>query len=409
MIRYFRAALKGVKAELAAGESGWITLPGSTALNSSGGTSTAGTVVSEETVMRLSTVWACVSRTSQLIASLPCQVLEKQSDGSTKSIDHDLKHVVFGQPNRNQTGPEFWETRIAQQLLRGNAYSERLTIGKRLVGLRPLQQVTPVKRSDGLFKYQVNEGGQVRTLGPEQVFHMRGFGAGDGLGLSAVRYGIQSFGAALAADNSASSVFSNGLYPAGVVQSDQSLTQEQRDMLQAMLSTYTGSKKAGKTLVLEAGLKWSQAQLSPEDAQLLGTRRFQVEDICRWFGMPPIVIGHAAEGQTMWGSGVEGIMLGWKTMGINPLLRRLEARMNVDLIPAERRARWSFKFNREAMLEMDSQAKGEFLSKMATSGSMTANERREKLNLPRHDNPAADDLLAQRALITLEQLKEIDP
>jgi HK97 family phage portal protein len=159
-------------------------------------------------------------------------------------------------------------------------------------------------------------------------------------------------------------------------------------------------------MVLEAGLKWNQVQWDPEDVQLLGTRRFQVEDICRWFGTPPVVIGHASEGQTMWGTGIESIMLSWLRLGINPILRRNEARLNLDAIPPERRGKWFYKYNREAMLEMDSKAKAEFLSRMATSGTMTANERREKLNLPRHDDPLADELLAQTALAPLIDLRK---
>jgi phage portal protein BeeE len=103
----------------------------------------------------------------------------------------------------------------------------------------------------------------------------------------------------------------------------------------------------------------------------LETRRFQVEDVCRWFGTPPVVIGHAGQGQTMWGSGVEAIMLAWLTLGINPQLRRNEGRIHKDLIPPGKRGRWYVEWNREAMLQMDSKAKGDFLSKMTTTGIMS--------------------------------------
>ena len=146
--------------------------------------------------------------------------------------------------------------------------------------------------------------------------------------------------------------------------------------------------------------------MNPEDAQLLDTRRFSVEDVCRWFGVPPVVVGHAGQGQTMWGSGVEAIMLSWLTLGINPLLKKIENRIGIDLVPVERRRRWFAEFNREAMLQMDSAAKGEFLAKMATSGTMTANERRAKLNLPRHNDPAADELMMQGAMAPLGNLSE---
>lgn len=406
MIRMMRAAMRGIKAELAAGESGWVALSGDAIANDFGLKSDAGPMVSGESIMRLSSAWSCIRATSQLIASLPCDLVEKQSDGSTVKIDDPLCDIVTVKPNLVQTGPEYMEGVVSQILTRGNAYSEKLYVGPRLVGLRPLMNVRPRKRNDGQFEYHINDRGITTVMPPEKVFHLRNFGSGDGLGLSAIKYGVQSFGSALAADEAAAAVFANGLTPSGIVSADQTLTPEQRDQLQKMLAVYAGSKKAGKVIALEGGLKWTPVAISPEDAQLLETRRFQVEDICRWFGVPPIIIGHAAEGQTMWGTGVEAIMLSWLTIGINPFLRRIEARMRADLIPAERRGRLKFEFNREAMLQMDSKAKGEFLSKMGQSGTMSANERRAKLNLPRDRDPAADLLLAQTALAPLADLRK---
>ncbi len=409
MKHLFRAALRGIRAELAAGESGWEVLSGDALPLPTWGTiSTAGTTVSPDTVMGLSTVWACVAATAQLVSSLPCHLYERSATGGKARIDDPIHDVMFGRPNSIQTGIEFWEGTIVQQLLRGNAYAEKLRIGPRVVGLRPLLNVT-VKRDGGVFRYLVNEDGRTREVAAENVLHLRGFGAGDGMGLSAVKYGLQSFGAALAADQSAAAVFSNAMMPSGTLQSEQKLTPEQRTQLQTHLDTYVGSGRAGKTMVLESGLKWTKVQWDPEDVQLLETRRFHVEDICRWFGIPPIIIGHASEGQTMWGSGVESIMLSWLQIGINPLLRRIEARLNADMIPAAKRGKWFVEFNREAMLQMDSAAKATFLSQMATSGTMTANERRDKLNLERSTQAGADDLLAQTALAPLDNLGDQRP
>lgn len=406
MRKLISAAIRGIRAELAAGESGWVVVDGAeTPLSDLGTVSESGALVSNETIMKLSTVWACTSATSQLIASLPCHLYEKTKAGKTNRIEAEAAEVMFAQPNTMQTGFEFWEGFTVQQLLRGNAYAEKLKIGRRTVGYKPLFSVTPRRVGAG-FEYVVVEKGKRRVLTADQVLHLRGFGAGNGLGLSVVKYGVQSLGAALSADQTASKVFSNALMPSGVLQSDQTLDQAQRTQLQTYLEAFAGSSRAGKTMVLEAGLTWNQVQWDPEDAQLLETRRFQVEDICRWFGTPPVVIGHAADGQTMWGTGIESIMLSWLRLGINPILRRNEARLNIDAIPAERRGKWFFKYNREAMLEMDSKAKAEFLSRMATSGTMTANERREKLNLPRHDDPLADELLAQTALAPLIDLRK---
>lgn len=409
MIRYFKAALKGVKAELAAGTSGWIPLNGQDAWSSSAVVSTAGKTVNAKTALEVSAVWDCIRKTAEVVSTLPAAIYERQPDGSKVRIEPELSAILTGTPNAAQTAVEFWEGNTGQMSLRGNAYSERMYIGRRLVGLSPLFGVTPKRLAGGGFKYTINDRGKLCDLPAEKVFHLRGFGPGDGIGMSAIAYGANSIGAALAADETASSVFSNAMMPAGLLESDQGLTPEQRTQLQTMLSEFVGSKKAGKTLIVEAGLKFKPLQMNPEDAQLLETRRFNVEDVCRWFGVPPIVIGHASQGQTMWGSGVEAIMLSWLTLGINPLLKRIESRVAKDLIPIEKRGKWVFEFNREGMLQMDSKSKGEFLSKMGSSGTMTANERRGKLNLPPHKDPAANDLTAQSALVPIGDLGKDKP
>lgn len=399
-----KAALRGVKAELAAGESGWITMTGQDAWSSTGIVSTAGKTVNAKTSLEVSAVWDCVRKTAEVVSTLPAAIYERQSDGSKVRIDNDLSQILTRVPNSGQTAVEFWEGDVAQMVLRGNGYAEKLFVGSRLVGLRPIFNVMPKALPEGGFKYVINDRGQLFDMPADKVFHLRGFGSGDGLGMSAISYGANSIGAALAADETAGSVFSNAMMPSGVLESEQTLSEDQRSQLQTMMSTYASSKKAGKTLVLEAGLKYNQLQMSPEDAQLLETRRFNVEDVCRWFGVPPIIIGHASDGQTMWGSGVEAIMLSWLTLGINPLLKRIESRVAKDLIPPAKRGKWVFEFNREGMLQMDSKAKGEFLSKMGSSGTMTANERRAKLNLPPHSDPAANDLTAQSALVPIGDL-----
>ncbi|MFQ6550494.1 phage portal protein [Aestuariibius sp. 2305UL40-4] len=403
MIRLLKAALRGVRMELAAGESGWIALTGDGMLSTSGRTSNAGPRVSAESVMQLSAAWACVQTTAQLIGALPAAMYRKENDGTRVQIDDNLSAILRRRPNTDQTGLEFWEGMSAHMLLRGNACAERLMVGRRLVGLRPLINAMPKRRSDGRFDYPFYDRGKREVLPPEKVFHLRGFGAGDGLGLSAIKYGTQSFGSALAADETASTVFGGGMMAAGVLEAAQTLAPEQRQQLEGYLNQFVGSKRAGKIMTLEAGLKYQQLQMNPEDAQLLETRRFHIEDICRWFGVPPIIIGHAAEGQTMWGTGVEAIMLAWLTTGINPLLRRIEARIWRDLIPAARKNTDYYEVNREAMLQMDSIAKGGFLSNMTTSGIMSKDEARDKLNLPRRGG-AADELFAQTALAPLEEL-----
>ena len=168
------------------------------------------------------------------------------------------------------------------------------------------------------------------------------------------------------------------------------------------MESYVSSSNAGKLMVMPTGLKYERLSLTPIDVQMLEHQRFSVEEMCRWFGMPPIIIGHAAQGQTMWGSGVEQILIAWLTLGIDPLCDRIEARIKKQLIrPTGNRRRYA-EFNREALLQMDSAAKAAFLSMMTQNGLMTRNDGRAKLNLRRIDG--ADALTAQTNLAPLDQL-----
>ncbi|WP_295537530.1 phage portal protein [uncultured Thioclava sp.] len=404
MKRLLKAAIRGVRQELAAGESGWVSTTTAQSIPTAGYLSIAGKTVSADAALTVSAVWDCVKVTSQVASSLPLKLFERTGPNARREVNHDIASIVSYAPNSVQTNVEFWDGMVAHLTMRGNAVAERQFLGRNLVGLKPLPGIMPYLDQYGQIVYEYYDRGKREQLPAEKVFHLRSFDPGTGIGLSAIKYGANSIGAALAADETAGSVFANQMMSSGFLTSEQTLDADQREQLKVMLDAYVGSRKAGKTMVLEGGLGFNPVQMNPEDAQLLETRQFQVEDVCRWFGVPPIVIGHAGRGQTMWGTGVEAIMLSWLTLGINPLLTRIEARMNRDIVPPEKRGKWFFKFNREAMLQMDSQSKGEFLSKMGQSGTMTANERRAKLDLPPHADPAADSLLAQTALAPIGDL-----
>ncbi|EAV1937138.1 phage portal protein, partial [Salmonella enterica] len=114
----------------------------------------------------------------------------------------------------------------------------------------------------------------------------------------------------MAANNASAAVFKHGMRPSGVLKTDKILTPEQRKNFQEnYVKEFSGAMNAGRVPLLEAGLDFNKTSMSLEDAQMLDTRRFSVEEICRWFGVYPVMIGHAAQGQTMWGSGVEQMML----------------------------------------------------------------------------------------------------
>jgi HK97 family phage portal protein len=252
------------------------------------------------------------------------------------------------------------------------------------------------------YRYSAPTGEERHT--ERDILHLRGFTLGGDVGLSAVSYGRHTMGLSLAAEETASKTFAKGLQIAGFVEmaTGTKLTPEQRTSLVELFERFAGSSKAGKVMPLDPGMKFTPLSMSPADAQLLESRGFNVEEICRWFDVPPILVGHAGPGQTMWGSGVEQIMLGWLTLDLNPFLKGIEQAVMKQLLSAGERLRYFPEYNREALLEADSAAKAAFLSSMVQNGLMSRNEGRAKLN--QSQVPGADALTVQSNLLPLDLL-----
>lgn len=369
-----------------------------------GGSSASGKSVTDHSALQLATFWACVRLNSEAVSSLPLQMFEKDLKGGRNPVDHPLAEIIGESPNSDQTAFEFWGAMVAWLMVRGNAYAEIVKLGDRVTALNllPADQVNVSRDSAGELRYKFTDRGKAVDLPADQVLHIRGFGFGGDLGLSPIRFGVQTLGSAIAADESAGKIFGNGLMPSGLLQTDSELNDEQRKQLEGILKQYASSQNAGKIMVLEAGLKFEQLSLNPEDMQMLETRRFNVEEICRWCGTPPIVIGHSPEGQTMWGTGVGAIIVQWLTTGLNPILTRIEKRVLKQLIGPGDRRRIYAEFNREALLQADSASKIAFLSTAVQNALMSRNEGRRKLNLPAVDG--ADALTAQTNLAPLDRL-----
>ena len=147
--------------------------------------------------------------------------------------------------------------------------------------------------------------------------------------------------------------------------------------------------------------------INPKDAQLLESRAFSIEEICRWFRVPPFMVGHA-EKSTSWGTGIEQQMIGFLTFTLRPWLTRIEQAINKDLIPLAAQQNTYAEFSIEGLLRADSAARAEYFAKMANNGVMTRDEIREKENLPRKGGNA-DVLTVQSAMIPLDQLGQSSP
>lgn len=365
--------------------------------------SNAGETVTVEKALQLDATWACIKLLAETVGTLPCMVYEQ--DGTTVASNAPIFELLHDQPNADDTAVEFWEGVVLSLMLHGNAYAEKRMNGNRLVALLPIDpSCVQVDRDDRNARvYTVTEDGLQRRLSEGAIFHVRGLKMpGCDVGMSPIAYARHTLGSAMAAEKLSGKMFANGFQVSGVLTADQILKPDQRKQLGEIMQQYAGSDRAGKIMILESGLKYQQLSLNPEDAQMLQTRRFGVEQICRWFGVPPIMIGHAAEGQTMWGSGVEQLILQFSKTGLRPLLKRIEAAVRRDLIPSAERAALKVEFNMEGLLRGDSAARAAFYAVMAQNGIYDRNEIRALENRP--PRAGADALTAQTNLAPLDRL-----
>ena len=373
--------------------------------------SNAGKSVTPDSTLQLGTAWRCIKLKSRVVGSLPIGIHERNAEGGSKPAkDHWLYDLVHNSPNADQTPAEYWSGQIACIDLWGNAYSRKERIGDRIVALRPMRpDLMHVYRKNGVRRFRYSGPSGQEDLSEDEVFHLRGFTLGGDVGLSAVSYGRHTLGLSLAADETASKTFANGLQLSGFLKAlaGTKSTPDQRKELIDLFAKFAGSSQSGKVMPLPDGWDFAPMSMSPGDAQLLESRGFNVEEICRWFDVPPILVGHAGKGQTMWGTGVEQIMLGWLTLDLDPLLTNVQQAIGKQLLSPVERKRYFAEYNREALLQADSAAKAAYLSTVTQNGLMSRNEGRAKLNLPKVEG--ADALTVQSNLMPLDQLGRVPP
>jgi HK97 family phage portal protein len=289
----------------------------------------------------------------------------------------------------------------------GNAYARKEFIGRRLVALTPLRcDLMSVRRNGaGQRVYRYSDPRGVEEYSEDEIFHVRGFGGAGDVGLSVVSFARQSFGTAMAADEFAGTMFANGMRPNAIMTVDQVLKPEQRKQIQEnIVKPYLGSENAGGVMVLEGGMKFQAVTMTPEDSQFLETRAFHVEEICRWFRVPPFMVGHT-EKTTSWGTSLEQQLIGFLTFSLKPYLVRVEQAVSRSLIPAPQRASLKPEFKVEGLLRTDSAARATFYSVMVTNGIMTRNEARRLENLPPKDG--GDELTVQSQNVPLSEIEKL--
>jgi HK97 family phage portal protein len=243
----------------------------------------------------ISAVGSCVNVIAGAISSLPAIVYRWAGDRRVEAPSHPLQRLIDRGPNATQSWADWLELTVASVLLKGNAVSEIATDGAgRLVGLLPIawDMVSIVELPGGRIGYDVTDpAGGTRRLLPEEVWHLRDR-SDDGItGVSRLVRAAGVIGSAQALAAFTAAMWQNGIHPSGAVEADGRIDATQRTFLKENLrQMFAGPKNAAKVLILDQNLKWKTLSVSPEDAELLESRKFIVAEVCRVFGVPPPLV-----------------------------------------------------------------------------------------------------------------------
>ena len=357
--------------------------------------------VGTDGALQISTVWACIDLRASTIASLPFFAYTQVNGEKVLARQSRLYTLLHESPNSRMTPYEFWRAMILNHDLRGNAYAriDRDNAGEAIaMWPMPADQVEAVVLEDGSMVYRYLVGNDVAIFAEENVLHLKNMGNGT-TGLSKLDFMRATTDEATKAQASASKVFGTNGKPTGVLMLDKVLNKDQRD---AVTRNFAGMAEgnASRLYVLEANMKYEQISMSPEDQQLLAARQFGVEEVCRWFGVPPVLVHHS--NVTTWGSGIEQILDGFYKLVIRPMLVNIEQATRKRVMTSKQRASGSAEFALDALLRGNPTQRAEMYAKGAQNGWLTRAEIRQLEGWPKMTG--TDQLTAQSNLVPLDML-----
>lgn len=347
------------------------------------GRTSSGMDVSHDSALAVGVVFRAVSLISQAVAAMPLICYRDLPDGGReRATDHPAYPLLHDSPTPGMTSFIWRETAMAHCLMWGNAYAEIVFDGfGRLIEIKPLRpdrMTVRVERGERVYRYRNPGGDQVR-LSSREVLHIPGLGYDGLMGYSVLSLMREDIGLYQAAHSYGSNFFRNNARPAVVLSHPKTLPLAVQERLAAQMDRLRGAANAGKTVVLEDDMKFQTIGIPPEDAQYMETRRFQVGELSRWFGVPPHMVGDV-ERSTSWGTGIEAQASGFLRFTLDPgWLVRWEAQLKMQVL-----AGWpglSAEFLRDALLRADTLTRYTAYNLAVNTGWMLRSEARGKENL----------------------------
>ena len=352
----------------------------------------AGLRVSADSALQLSAVFACVRIIASQFASLPLTLYRNRPDGGKDRVtDHPVYRLLARKPNSYQNAFEWREMMAGHLALRGNAYNQIVTDGRgNITALMPLHpdRIRILLGASGDYRYQYTDpAGNLVNFARGEIWHLRGLSSDGIIGLSPIALARNAIGGAIAAQDYGARFFANDATPTGGwIEYPGSFKDKQaREQFRESLQEAQSGINHGKLAVFEFGMKYHQISVTPEDAQFLETRRFQVTDIARWFGVPPHKIGDLDRATN---NNIEQQALEFVQETLGPMAERWEASIEAELLFDDEDLEAEFQFSQ--LMRGDSQSRATFYNMGINSGWLTRNEARiaENLNpLPGLDQP----------------------
>ena len=363
------------------------------------GGSSSGKRVNERSAMQMTAVYSCVRILSEAVASLPLHVYKYTETGTAKATEHPLYTILHDEPNPEMTSFVFRETLMTHLLLWGNAYAQVIRNGRGdVIGLYPLMpdRMTVDRDDKGRLYYEymvsgddapINKKSTVR-LSPSDVLHIPGLGFDGLVGYSPIAMAKNAIGLAIATEEYGSKFFANGAAPSGVLEHPGTLKDPAR-IRESWQQTFGGSANSNKIAVLEEGMKYTPISISPEQAQFLETRKFQINEIARIFRVPPHMVGDLEKSSF---SNIEQQSLEFVKYTLDPWVSRWEQSIARALFSADEKKKYCVKFNLDGLLRGDYQSRMNGYAIGRQNGWMSANDIRELENLDRIPEEEGGDL-----------------
>ena len=364
------------------------------------GNSTSGKRVNERSAMQMTAVYSCVRILSEAVAGLPLHFYRyTDNGGKEKAVEHPLYFLLHDEPNPEMTSFVFRETLMTHLLLWGNAYAQIIRNGKgEVIALYPLMpdrmSVERDSRGQLYYEYTVSMDdaptlkGSTVVLPPSEVLHIPGLGFDGLVGYSPIAMAKNAIGMAIACEEYGAKFFANGAQPSGVLEHPGTIKDPTR-VRESWQSTFGGSQNANKVAVLEEGMKYTPISISPEQAQFLETRKFQINEIARIFRVPPHMVGDLEKSSF---SNIEQQSLEFVKYTLDPWVCRWEQSMVRSLLTPEEKKQYFIKFNVDGLLRGDYQSRMNGYATARQNGWMSANDIRELENLDRIPEELGGDL-----------------